>query len=92
MACACRGFDPYPDAVKALGTGLQAIYDPGVIDLGLSAEFSTALTDMTSLFSDAAAPLNSIDLLDDLSAALDPGVRRGVRRRRISGHRDVSEH
>jgi hypothetical protein len=71
------GLDPSAAAAEGLGTGLQGVYDTalaGVIDPALPAGVSTALADLTPLFSDAAAVLDPTTLVQDVSTALDPGV------------------
>jgi hypothetical protein len=71
------GFEPYAAAAEGFGTGLQGGFDAaltGVIDPALPAGVSTALADLTPLFSDAAAVLDPTTLVQDVSTALDPSV------------------
>jgi hypothetical protein len=75
------GLDPYAAAAEPLGTGLQGVYDAalaGVIDPALPAGVSTALADITPLFSDAAAVLDPTTLVQDLSTGLDPSAVTSV--------------
>jgi len=71
------GLDPSAAAAEGLGTGLQGVYDAalaGVIDPALPAGVSTALADVTPMFSDAAAVLDPTTLVQDVSTALDPSA------------------
>ena len=75
------GLDPSAAAAEGLGTGLQGVYDAavaGVIDPALPAGVSTALADVTPMFSDAAAVLDPTTLVQDLSTALDPSAVTSV--------------
>ena len=68
-------------AAEPLGTGLQGVYDAalaGVIDPAVPAGVSTALADVTPLFSDAAGALDPTTVVQDLSTALDPSVVMSV--------------
>ncbi|MFZ0716589.1 hypothetical protein [Mycobacterium sp.] len=68
-------------AAEPLGTGLQGVYDAalsGVIDPAVPAGVSTALADVTPLFSDAAGALDPTTVVQDLSTALDPSVVTSV--------------
>jgi hypothetical protein len=74
------GFDPSAAAAEGLGTGLQGVYDTalaGVIDPAVPAGVSTALADITPLFSDAAGVLDPAGLADlgtALSASTIPDL------------------
>jgi hypothetical protein len=75
------GFDPSAAAAEGLGTGLQGVYDAalaGVIDPAVPAGVSTALADITPLFSDAAGVLDPTTLVQDVSTALDPSVLTSI--------------
>ena len=75
------GFEPYAAAAEGLGTGLQGVYDAalaGVIDPALPAGVSTALGDITPLFSDAAGVLDPTILVQDASTALDPSALTSI--------------
>lgn len=75
------GLQPYAAAAEGLGTGLQGVYDAalaGVIDPALPAGVSTALGDITPLFSDAAGLLDPTTLVQDVSTALDPSTFTSV--------------
>jgi len=75
------GIPPYAAAAEGLGTGLQGVYDAavaGVIDPALPAEVSTALTDVTSVFSDIGGALDPPALVQDVSTALDPSVLTSI--------------
>jgi hypothetical protein len=75
------GLDPSAAAAEGLGTGLQGVYDAalaGVIDPALPAGVSTALADVTPMFSDAAAVLDPTTLVQDVSTALDPSAVTSV--------------
>jgi hypothetical protein len=75
------GLDPSAAAAEGLGTGLQGVYDAalaGVIDPALPAGVSTALGDVTPVFSDAAAVLDPTTLVQDVSTALDPSAVTSV--------------
>jgi len=75
------GLEPYAAAAEALGTGLPGVYDAalaGVIDPALPAGVSTALGDITPLFSDAAGLLDPATLVQDLSTAFDPSAFASV--------------
>jgi hypothetical protein len=68
-------------AAEGLGTGLQGVYDSalaGVIDPAVPAGVSTALADVTPVFSDAAGVLDPTTLVQDVSAALEPSVLTSV--------------
>jgi hypothetical protein len=75
------GIPPYAAAAEGLGTGLQGVYDAavaGVIDPALPAGVSTALTDVTSVFSDIGGALDPPALVQDVSTALDPSVLTSI--------------
>jgi hypothetical protein len=75
------GLDPSAAAAEGLGTGLQGVYDTalaGVIDPALPAGVSTALGDVTPMFSDAAAVLDPTTLVQDVTTALDPSAVTSV--------------
>jgi hypothetical protein len=75
------GLGAYAAAAEPLGTGLQGIYDTAlaaVTDPAVPAGVSTALADVTPLFSDAAAVLDPTTLVQDLGTALDPSVLTSV--------------
>ena len=75
------GLDPSAAAAEGLGTGLQGVHDAalaGVIDPALPAGVSTALADVTPMFSDAAAVLDPTTLVQDVSTALDPSAVTSV--------------
>jgi len=75
------GLQPYAAAAEGLGTGLQGVYDAalaGVIDPALPAGVSTAVGDITPLFSDAAGLLDPTTLVQDVSTALDPSTFTSV--------------
>jgi hypothetical protein len=75
------GLDPSAAAAEGLGTGLQGVYDTalaGVIDPALPAGVSTALGDVTPMFSDAAAVLDPTTLVQDVSTVLDPSAVTSV--------------
>jgi hypothetical protein len=70
-----------PGAAEGLGTGLQGVYDAalaGVIDPALPAGVSTALGDITPLFSDAAGLLDPTTLVQNLTTALDPSALTSI--------------
>lgn len=71
------GLQPYGAAADGLGTGLQGVYDAalaGVIDPALPAGVSTALGDITSVFSDSVGMLDPTAMVQDLSTVLDPST------------------
>jgi hypothetical protein len=74
------GIPPYAAAAaEGLGTGLQGVYDAavaGVIDPALPAGVSTALTDITSVFSDVAGALDPTALVQDVT--MDPSALTSV--------------
>jgi hypothetical protein len=75
------GLGPYAAAAEGFGTGLQGAYDAalaGVIDPALPAGVSTALGDITPLFSDAAGVLDPTTLVQDVSTALDPSALTSI--------------
>ncbi len=75
------GLAPYTAAAEGLGTGLQGAYDAalaGVIDPALPAGVSTALGDITPLFTDAAGVLDPTALVQNVSPALDPSALTSV--------------
>jgi hypothetical protein len=75
------GFDPYTAAAEGFGTGLQGGFDAalaGVIDPALPAGVSTALGDISALFSDAAGVLDPATMVQDVSTALDPSTVASV--------------
>jgi hypothetical protein len=75
------GLGAYAAAAEPLATSLQGIYDAAlaaVTDPAVPAGVSTALADVTPLFSDAAAVLDPTTLVQDLGTALDPGVLTSV--------------
>jgi hypothetical protein len=75
------GIPPYAAAAEGLGTGLQGVYDAavaGVIDPALPAGVSTALTDITSVFSDVAGALDPTALVQDVTTVLDPSALTSV--------------
>jgi hypothetical protein len=68
-------------AAEGFGTGVQGGFDAaltGVIDPALPAGVSTALADLTPLFSDAAAVLDPTTLVQDVSTALEPSFLTSV--------------
>jgi hypothetical protein len=75
------GLGPSAAAAEGLGTGFQGVYDTalaGVIDPALPAGVSTALGDVTPMFSDAAAVLDPTTLVQDVTTALDPSAVTSV--------------
>jgi hypothetical protein len=70
------GFEPYAAAAEGFGTGLQGGFDAaltGVIDSALPAGVSTALADITPVFSDAAGMLDPAGLAD-IGTVIDPAA------------------
>jgi hypothetical protein len=75
------GLGPYAAAAEGLGTGSQGVYDAAlavVIDPALPAGVSTALGDITTVFSDAAGMLDPTTLIQDVSTALDPSALTSI--------------
>jgi hypothetical protein len=63
------GLDPL-SAMESVGTTMPDIEAPGA-GPAVATDFSTAVGDITSLFSGAAGPCESTDLIGDLSTAID---------------------